>query len=298
MLARSTLLLTAASLTAVCAAVLLALALTAQAGGSGPDPLVRLALIAPDQRIDLPEIAGADDRPLIVIDPGHGGFDPGASNAYHVEKDVVLGLATALRDRLLAAGDVRVALTREDDRYLAHAERYDIARRLEADLFLSIHADSAGDMDEVSGASIYTLSDTASSQAARRFAERENRAERINGRALGEETDSVGAILVDLSQRRTQASSRAFADLIEREGRGILGFRDEPRRSAALKVLRAPDVPSVLFEAGFITNSEDAERLASEEGRQRFARAMANAVRLYFIRIENTWDQAGGATSL
>ena len=203
------------------------------------------------------------------------------------EKTVVLGLARALRDQLLAEGGIRVALTRDDDRYLALVERVQIARALGADLFLSIHADSAGEQEGVSGATIYTLSEQASSEAAARFAERENMADTINGMELSGSNENVNAILVELSQRRTSAESDGFAELIVREGEGKLSFHPEPRRSAALAVLRAPDVPSVLFEAGFITNRSEAQRLASPEGQRAFAEAMAQAIRVQLARASD-----------
>ena len=258
-----------------------------QAGGGY---LIRVELPAARAAAQLPDIAGANDSelPLVVIDAGHGGHDPGASGQGFQEKTLVLGLARALRNELLSRGDVRVALTRDEDRYLLHEERVAIARRLGADLFLSIHADSAGEESEVVGASIYTLSAEASSEAAARFAARENSADSINGQAIAGQSDAVSDILVDLSQDRTQAQSNDFARLIEREGRGTLRFHPQAQRSAALKVLRAPDVPSVLFESGFITNREEAERLASAEGRQRFAQVMARAIRLFFIRQDTT----------
>ncbi len=206
------------------------------------------------------------------------------------EKTVVLGLARNLRDQLLAEGGIRVALTRDDDRYLALAERVQIARALGADLFLSIHADSAGDMDNVRGASTYILSEEANSEAAARFAQRENSADMVNGTLLSAETESVNAILVELSQRRTSDSSAQFADLIIREGQGVLPFHPQPRRSAALGVLRAPDVPSVLFESGFISNPAEARRLASAEGQSAFAEAMARAIRVYFARSRSEDD--------
>ncbi|MCR2833709.1 N-acetylmuramoyl-L-alanine amidase family protein [Parerythrobacter lacustris] len=236
--------------------------------------------------VDLPEILGPEDRsrPLIVIDAGHGGKDPGASGAGFREKDVVLGLAIALRDELLRQGGVRVALTRSDDRFLVLEERPEIARRLNADLFISIHADSAGEIRDVSGASIYTLSSEASSEAAARFAERENNADRVNGVALEGTSDEVSTILVELAQRRVQETSAEFAVLITREGQGTLRFHPQARRSAALAVLRAPDVPAVLYESGYITNPADAARLTSEQGKQDFAEAMARAIRIFFAR--------------
>lgn len=256
----------------------------------GRDYVVRVELPEPGTTIDLPEVLGPEDpsRPLVVIDPGHGGHDPGASGMELREKTVVLGLARALRDKLLAEGGIRVALTRDDDRYLALAERVQIARALEADLFLSIHADSAGEQEGVSGASIYTLSEQASSEAAARFAERENEADKINGMELSGSNANVNAILVELAQRRTSAASVEFGDLIVREGEGVLPFHPQPRRSAALAVLRAPDVPSVLFESGFITNRREAQRLASPEGQRAFAQAMAQAIRVQLARASDT----------
>ena len=244
----------------------------------------RIALPRAMNTLELPDVDGDESLPLVVIDAGHGGHDPGASGQGLVEKDLVLSLARALKDELEAQGRVRVALTRNDDRYLLHAERYEIARRLDADLFPPIHADSAGDADEVVGASIYTLSNEASSEAAARFAERENASDRLNGVELGDQSDAVSTILVELSQRRTQEQSAEFSRLILREGQGLLSFHPQSQRSAALKVLRAPDVPSVLFESGFITNEAEARRLSSPEGRRRFAETMARAIRIYFAR--------------
>ena len=254
----------------------------------GQSYVMRVELPLADGLADLPQVAGREGLPLVVIDAGHGGHDPGASGQGYREKTVVLGLARALRDELEREGNVRVALTRDDDRYLVHAERVDIARRLDADLFLSIHADSAGDAQEVTGASIYTLSNQASSEAAARFAERENATDRLNGVDLGGQSDTVSTILVELSQRRTQEQSDEFSRLIRREGEGAIRFHPQARRSAALKVLRAPDVPSVLFESGFITNEADAQRLTSEEGRARFAEVMARAIRSYFARQQES----------
>jgi N-acetylmuramoyl-L-alanine amidase len=252
----------------------------------GRDYVVRVELPDGSATIGLPEIEGPSDpsRPLVVIDAGHGGPDPGTVSESYREKSIVLGLARALRDRLLEEGGIRVALTRDDDSFIVLGERAEIARQLGADLFLSIHADSAGDREGVRGASIYTLSETASSEAAARYAERENNADRINGVDLSGHDEEVNAILVELSQRRTSENSAEFAELIEREGAGVLRFHPQPRRSAALAVLRAPDVPGVLFESGFVTNPDEAERLASVEGRERFAEVMARAIRIYFAR--------------
>ena len=250
--------------------------------------VVHIELPVADTPGSLPDVAGANSAPLVVIDAGHGRHDPGAAGQGYREKTIVLDLARALRDELEKGGGVRVALTRDEDRYLVHAERVDIARKLGADLFISIHADSAGDAADVTGASIYTLSNQASSQAAARFAERENASDRLNGVDVGGESDAVSTILVELSQRRTQEKSDELARLILREADGVIDFHPQARRAAALKVLRAPDVPSILFESGFITNEEDAQRLASPEGRSRFAEVMARAIRIYFARQQES----------
>lgn len=248
--------------------------------------VVRIELPQSGERANLPRVLGPEDnsRPLIIVDPGHGGHDPGASVPGLREKDLVLALAKALRDRLLLDGGVRVALTREDDRFLALGERFAIARELDADLFLSIHADSSGEAGGISGASIYTLSEEASSEAAARFAARENSADSVNGVALSGRSDAVSAILVELAQRGTQRDSSEFASLILREGAGTLRFHPQARRAASLAVLRAPDVPGVLYEAGFITNREEAARLLSPAGQREFAEVLARAVRVYFAR--------------
>ncbi len=284
---------------AILAALLLALlfaaarALALPIPGLGGDAVSRIDL---PQALpyDLPPVAGGGGAglPLVMIDPGHGGFDYGARTPGFDEKVLTLGLALALRDRLIADGGLRVALTRTDDRFVSLEERYEAARRLGADLFLSVHADSVAGGEEAAGASIYTLSARASSAAALRFARRENASDSVNGQTLSGKSDAVSAILVDLSQRRTQERSERLAELIEREGAGILRFHPQARRSAALEVLRAPDVPSVLFESGYITNPREAARLMSASGRADFARAMSRAIRLYFARERYEAEQA------
>ena len=252
--------------------------------GYGAGYVARVELPKEVTAVDLPDVTGDASLPLVVIDAGHGGHDPGASASGYVEKNLVLGLALALRDELEEKGIARVALTRDDDTYLLHGERYRIAQRLDADLFLSLHADSAGTYDEVAGASIYTLSQEASSRAAALFAQRENESDVLDGVDLSEQDDTVSDILVELSQRRTQERSAEFAALIEREGQNTIDFHPQARRSAWLAVLRAPDVPSVLFESGFISNEADAKRLSSDEGREAFADVMSRAIRAYFTR--------------
>lgn len=248
---------------------------------------ITVPIPAAREGLELPPVAGSKDpsRPLIVIDPGHGGHDPGAVNGVggHIEKDMTLALALALRDRLVRDGRLRVAVTREGDRYLALQERYDLARRLGADLFISLHADAA-DNDGAQGASIYTLSETASDREAARLAARENQSDIVNGINVGGQNGAVASILIDLSQRDAMARSMEFAALLHREAGRSIPFRQPYHRFASLVVLKAPDIPSVLFEAGYLTSAQDAARLASPQGRQAVADGVANAVQLYFAR--------------
>ena len=250
----------------------------------GRDYVLRIPLVELQGEAGLPRISGPEGNqfPLVVIDAGHGGFDYGATGAGYREKDLVLGLAQSLEERLLEAGDIRVAMIRTDDTFVPLEKRPQTARELGADLFLSIHADSAGEASDVAGASIYTLSDAASSRAAARFAARENASGAVNGIELGGRSDQVADILVDLSRRRVQDGSARFARLIERAGQDRIEFHPQVQRSASLVVLGSPDIVSVLFEAGFVTNERDARRLASDEGRARFSEAMASAIRTYF----------------
>lgn len=258
----------------------------------GRDYVLQFPFVEAASEIDLPKVEGPDDpaRPLVVIDAGHGGRDPGAIGAdpdgrRFEEKAITLALALALRDELLRQGGIRVALTRADDRILPLPHRPEIARLLDADLFISIHADSAGEQrDDISGASIYTLSDEASNEAAARFAARENDADRLNGITIAGQSAAVTEILVGLSQQRTQEDALAFADLVLREGGETLPFIPQPRRAAALAVLRAPDVPSVLFESGFVTNGSDRARLTTRQGREQYAGVLARAIRIYLAR--------------
>lgn len=237
--------------------------------------------------VALPRIEGPDDDrlPLVVIDAGHGGHDPGATSPHSGkrEKDITLALARAIRDDLLASGRVRVALTRGDDRFLVLEERYGIARRLKADLFISVHADAA-ENQQASGASIYTLSEVASDREAARLAARENKANIINGVDLGAHSSDVSAILLDLTQRETMNVASDFARLLQREASDDVKFRTTAHRFASFIVLKAPDTPSVLFETGFISNKDDSEFLASPAGQKKVARGVRDAVQVHFAR--------------
>ena len=241
----------------------------------------------PKPAIALPTIAGPDDMrlPLVVLDAGHGGHDPGAISPHSGkrEKDVTLAIARAIRDELLATGRVRVALTRGDDRYLVLEERYGLARRLKADLFISIHADAAPNQ-EARGASIYTLSEVASDREAARLAARENKCNVINGVDLGEHNSDVSSILIDLTQRETMNIASDFARLLQREAAKAVEFRSDAHRFASFVVLKSPDTPSILFETGFISNQQDGEFLASADGQRKLARGVRDAIQTHFAR--------------
>ncbi|WP_447765969.1 N-acetylmuramoyl-L-alanine amidase [Sphingopyxis panaciterrae] len=237
--------------------------------------------------LPLPAIEGPENNrlPLVVIDAGHGGHDPGAISPHSGkrEKDITLALARAIRDDLVASGRVRVALTRADDRYLVLEERYGIARRLKADLFISVHADAA-ENQEASGASVYTLSEVASDREAARLAARENKANIINGVDLGAHSSDVSSILLDLTQRETMNVASDFARLLQREAANDVKFRSTAHRFASFVVLKAPDTPSILFETGFISNKDDSEFLASGAGQKKIARGVRDAVQIHFAR--------------
>lgn len=237
--------------------------------------------------LPLPPVEGAKGvrLPLVVIDAGHGGHDPGAISPHSGkrEKDLTLAIAREIRDELLASGRVRVALTRSDDRYLVLEERYGIARRLKADLFISVHADAAENQD-ATGASIYTLSEVASDREAARLAARENKANVINGVNLSAHSSDVSSILIDLTQRETMNVASDFARLLQREAGDAVHFRTNAHRFASFVVLKSPDTPSILFETGFISNKDDAAFLASAAGQKRLAQGVRDAVQIHFAR--------------
>ncbi|MDQ0839620.1 N-acetylmuramoyl-L-alanine amidase [Sphingomonas faeni] len=254
--------------------------------GAASRPKYKVSVPVPPKArgMKLPRVQGDDTRPLVVIDAGHGGVDPGAIGPNGLrEKDVTLKVAKAIRDELLASGRVRVALTRNDDRYLILRERYGVARRLKGDLFISIHCDSTGSVN-ATGATAYTLSEVASDKEAARLAARENKADVISGVNLGEAPADVSSILIDLTQRETMNASATFARLLGREAKPLMPLKANFHRMASLMVLKAPDMPSILFETGYISNPQDAAFLDSEEGRHRIAESVTRAVEVHFAR--------------
>jgi N-acetylmuramoyl-L-alanine amidase len=216
----------------------------------------------------------AKGRPIVVIDAGHGGRDPGAtsvSGQVH-EKQLTLALAQALRDELVKRGRVRVAMTRDDDHYLTLDDRAAVARRLQAALFVSVHIDSAAN-PLARGASVYSLSDVASDAEAAGLAAREN-AE--NARGSG--ADGVGAMLADLAMTSQMNASADLASRLVAKAAGRMELRPNPHRFAAFFVLRRADAPAVLFEAGYLSNADDELLLRDPQERSKMVLVLAQAI--------------------
>jgi N-acetylmuramoyl-L-alanine amidase len=269
------------------------MALTGNSGTRNAGITVPLDPPAP-YRLPIPPVEGRANKPLVVIDAGHGGHDPGSLSVdgRYREKDATLQIAKAIRDELLKSGRVRVAMTRTDDRFLILQERREIARRLHADLFISVHCDSAPG-SSASGATVYTLSEVSSDQVAARLAAKENRSDIINGVDLGETSNDVGNILIDLTQRETMNSSSRFADLLQREltDQGV-SFKTTYHRFAGLAVLKAPDVPAVLLESGYISDPGDLKRLFSKGYQHDLALGVTHAIEAHFARRLGHTDMA------
>jgi N-acetylmuramoyl-L-alanine amidase len=219
----------------------------------------------------VPEARG---RPIVVIDPGHGGRDPGATSVSGQvnEKDLTLALARELRDDLVKRGRVRVAMTRADDRYLTLDDRAAVARRLNAAMFVSLHMDSAPN-PLARGATVYSLSDVASDAEAARLAASQNAGARADYA-----TNSVETMLSDLAMQAQMSASADLAARLVNRSAGRFELRPNPHRFAAFHVLRRADAPAVLFEAGYISNADDEVLLRSPEQRSKIALALAQAI--------------------
>jgi N-acetylmuramoyl-L-alanine amidase len=225
-----------------------------------------------------------DARPVIVLDPGHGGIDNGTKAATgETEKTIVLEFALLLRDKIEKAGKYRVVMTRTDDTFVALADRVAFARAQQAALFISIHADALprGEGD-AQGASVYTLSETASDSEAARLAETENRADVIAGVDLTYEPNDVADILIDLAQRETKTFSVQFARGLADSMRTVTRLHKNTLKSAGFRVLKAPDVPSVLLELGYVSNRQDIKSLTSADWRDHTADSIAQAIDRFF----------------
>ncbi|HET9353496.1 MAG TPA: N-acetylmuramoyl-L-alanine amidase [Sphingomicrobium sp.] len=220
-------------------------------------------------------------KPLIVIDPGHGGIDPGAVGSTINEKQLTLAVAKALKKELEDTGKFRVLLTRSRDVYIPLRERFGLAREKGAELFISLHADSHNN-PLTRGASVYTLSEKASDAESAALAAKENKSDIIAGVDLSKQSNVVSNILIDLAQRDTKNMSTRFASLLVRELKEQTMLLGNTHRFAGFAVLKAPDVPSVLVEMGYISSSKDEALLSSSGHQKKLARAVRQAVENYF----------------
>jgi len=221
-------------------------------------------------------------RPLVVIDPGHGGIDSGAEAPGGIkEKDIVLAFALKLQQLLVEAGRFDVALTREDDTYLRLEERVALARANKADIFISIHADSF-QQPEIRGASVYTRDENATDVLDKVLADKENRTDVIAGFAMPQMAPEVVDILLDLMRREMRHQSYSLAQSIVHQLEASVELRRFPVRQADFFVLQAPDVPSVLVELGFLSNTDDMANLLQGEWQGRTAEALARGISSYF----------------
>lgn len=210
-------------------------------------------------------VVAQNDKPLIIIDAGHGGQDPGALGLHKTrEKNVTLSFAKALKEGLLRTGRYRVALTRETDSFIMLPERVNIARRMKGDIFISLHADS-NPRPDARGLSVYTLSETASDEESAALAERENKADILAGMDLNTADQDVASILIDLAQRETMNKASLLAERVIDSLHPKIVALPNPHRFAGFRVLKAPDIPSILVEIGFLSNQQDERQLLSKE---------------------------------
>ncbi len=257
------------------------------AAEGSPLPAVPAALVWPSS---VPRLkpGGPALLPLVYIDPGHGGPDPGTiGHDGTYEKDITLAMAKELQRQLLASGRYRVKLTRESDRFVALRPRFEMARQDHADMFISLHCDS-NPFAGARGATVYTLSETASDAEAAALAAKENKADLIEGVDLSKQNSAVTSILIDLAQRETKNRSAAFAELLVHDlGQVTLMLRNS-HRFAGFAVLKAPDIPSVLIELGYLSDPQDEALLLSPVHRAKLAGAMLRAIDGYYAEMASS----------
>ena len=296
------------ALAGIIAAAVAGPAISQETGRHSATPSLRAVIDGGGMR---PELSGqppagrsnAADTPrrrrwTVVLDPGHGGVDKGAIGPTGLEeKSLVLSTARIIRGFLQRDRRFRVLLTRNDDRYVPLQKRFEFARRKKAALFVSIHADANPFVDK-RGLSVHTLSARASDRLAARLAERQNRSDIVAGVDLRGADRSVSSILLDLVQRETRIGSARISSLVVAAARNRVRLLSKPQRSADFAVLRAPDVPSVLVELGFLTNRQDEILLRTKKYRKRLAVVLARAIAQYFSRAPQAFRPgpvAGGA---
>ncbi|WP_246660588.1 N-acetylmuramoyl-L-alanine amidase [Nitratireductor sp. XY-223] len=239
---------------------------------------------APDAGVVQPQ-DGDEETFTVAVDPGHGGIDTGTRGRNGAqEKDITLAFGKTLKTALEEVAGVRVVLTRDDDRFISLGERVRLARQHDADLLVSVHADSFR-LRGVRGATVYTLSDKASDEMSRELAARENRSDLIAGLSLEDEQDTVADILIDLTRRETEVFSIGLAREVVDAFDGQVNLITNPHRSAGFRVLRAPEVPSILVELGYLSNVEDEKLMTDPEWRRRTAELLVAAIKSYREKI-------------
>ncbi|MFQ6016613.1 MAG: N-acetylmuramoyl-L-alanine amidase [Kiloniellaceae bacterium] len=250
-------------------------------------PITSKTPLEPVRTVFVPPRPKADQRPTIVIDPGHGGVDPGARSISGVdEKAIALTYARDLKRRLETVGRYRVVLTREKDIFIRLRDRMALAERMDGDLFVSLHANNHKSR-KVRGVSVYTLSEKASDAEAGALAARENKADVIAGIDLSDQTEVVSMILIDLAQRETMNLSKQFANMLVEEAGKVTRLLANTHRFAGFAVLKSPTVPSVLVEIGYLSNRTEERLLRSAAHRAKVTSAIVEAVKAYFEWQEN-----------
>ena len=245
---------------------------------------------------DAPTATDGDPRPVIVLDPGHGGIDLGTRAASgELEKAIVLEFGLMLRDKLEQTGKYRVVMTRTDDRFVELGERVRLARQRDAQLFISIYCDALRRREgNAEGATVYTLSEHASDAEAARLADAENKADVIAGVDLSHEPNDIADILIDLAQRETKNYSTQFAHALVGELKATARLHKHPLKAAGFRVLTAPDVPSVLLELGYVSNSDDIKQLTSNDWRSQVSEKIVQAIDAFFTtRLAGSGAKSG-----
>ncbi len=232
----------------------------------------------PDQPAPPPPAKPSDGRLVVVLDPGHGGIDPGAQTAGLNEADLMLIFARELQERLMRSGPFQVVLTRDADVFVPLERRISIARAAGADVFISLHADALA-QGQASGATVYTLSEDVSDWASQLLAERHERSDLLAGVDLSGQDDVIADVLMDLARLDTSPRADALADALAQGLQQQIGrMHKRPRQSAAFSVLKSPDIPSVLIELGFLSNQQDLDNLTSADWRAKAAEGIRQAL--------------------
>lgn len=252
----------------------------------------QIAAVERQRRAEKGDAGTRPRKKRIVIDPGHGGKDGGARTQSGVlEKEIVLSFSKRLAHALSASGAFNVVLTREKDEFISLRQRVAIAREQNADLFISIHADSLPDDRRVRGTAVYTLSERASDAMAASLASQQNKSDAIAGYQLKDAPDDVVEILFDLTRRETSNLSTIFARHFFDDMKPKIRFFKHPLQQGAFRVLRVPDIPSALIELGFLSNQADAKLLSSVEWREKVALEMASTISAYFDKRIASFDR-------